>query len=132
MKDLVAFVSTVFDDGTLAPERTPEDLLLTLNKHELWLEEAHYFLVTMSDSLNELSPVETLAGKPLETRAVYAKRIESYETNGDEHPLALSYTGPGYTNGIHTSQQRILGLSLEERVVKVLHCAIAWGPPHDC
>ena len=97
-REMASFVQAVFNDGTVAPIRTPEELLDVLNQHEKRVEGGHAFLVTLADELNELAPVELLAG------ARFKVQTE-----------------------VHSSQKRLLDLSLEERVAKVLHAANDWG-----
>lgn len=92
------FMHAVFQDGTLAPVRTPEELLDVLNKHEGRVEGSNAFLVTSEDELNELSPVELLAGKRFAVQP-----------------------------GVHESQQRLLDLPLEERAAKVIVVAKEHG-----
>jgi hypothetical protein len=93
---LPKFIQAAFDDGTLAVQRTPESLLEVLNAREGGPSDRHFFLVTADDGLNELAPVEVLAGQRLAVQAQF---------------------------GVHPSQQRYLDLSLEERVAKVIHSA---------
>jgi hypothetical protein len=97
---LAVFVQSVFNDGTVAPLRTPEELLDVLNQHEKRVEGGHTFLVTLADELNELAPVEVLAGQRFKVQN---------------------------ENELHPSQSRYLDLPLEQRVAKVLHAAKEWG-----
>lgn len=92
------FMHAIWQDGTLAPVRTPEELLDVLNKHEGRIEGTNAFLVTSEDPLNELAPVEVLAGR-------------RFAVQEDVHP----------------SQQRILDLPLEERAAKVISVAKRQG-----
>lgn len=124
-KELTVFMWGVFRDGTLTPVRTAEELLEVLNKHESRVEGTNAFMVSQQDELNELSPVELLAGKPFAARVTMAQEIA--EGKHTDKPFTHLYSGPGYTNGVHTSQQRILDLPVEERTAKVLQCARAWG-----
>jgi hypothetical protein len=119
------FMHTVWQDGTLAPVRTPDELLEVLNKHEGRVEGSHAFLVGSEDSLNELAPVELLAGKALAARATMAKEIAEGKHEGK--PFVVLYSGPGFINGVHASQQRLLNLPLEERAAKVIAAAKHYG-----
>jgi hypothetical protein len=119
------FMHAVFQDGTLAQMRTPDELLDVLNKHKARIEGSHAFLVTGCDELNELAPVELLAGKPFAARAEMAKEIADGKHEGK--PFVVLYSGPGFIRGVHESQQRLLNLSLEERAAKVIHVAKSWG-----
>jgi len=110
-----------FEDGTLAVLRTPEELKGLLAALPGAPSGMTAFLVTESDELNELAPAEALAGKVFEARVAAAAKIERGEFSDPNQNHR--YTGPGYTNGVHESQQRILDLSVEERVARVLHAA---------
>ncbi|BDD79648.1 hypothetical protein [Burkholderia phage FLC9] len=123
------FMHTVFQDGTLAPVRTPDQLLDVLTRHSAVVEGTHAFLVTGQDELNELAPVELLAGQPFASRATMAQEIADGKHEGK--PFVVLYSGPGFIKGVHASQQRLLNLPLEERAAKVIHAAEDWRVASD-
>jgi hypothetical protein len=115
-------IREAFEDGTLAVLRTPEELGELLVSTPGAPSGTRTFLVTAVDDLNELSPVEVLAGQVFEARRAMARQIAD-GTVPQDHPMAHRYSGPGYTDGVHESQQRILGQSVEVRVAHVLNAA---------
>lgn len=118
---LTKTIHEAFEDGTLAVLRTPEELEGLLSALPGAPSGTRTFLVTADDDLNELSPVEVLAGRPFAARAERAKA----QAEATEIPPVWEthLNGPGYVDGVHTSQQRILDLSVEERVTRVIELA---------
>ena len=119
---LTKTILEAFEDGTLAVLRTPEELEGLLSALPGAPKGTRTFLVTADDDLNELAPVEVLAGKRFEAVAEMARKIESGEVSSN-HPLANRYSGPGFKDGVHESQQRILDVPLEVRAAKVIALA---------
>lgn len=110
-----------FNDGTFAVLRTPEELEGLLSALPGAPAGIKTFLVTQADQFNELSPVEVLAGKAYANRAEHAKNLASGAKQ--LQPWEPDLNGPGYTDGVHSSQTRILDLPLEGRVSRVLALA---------
>lgn len=119
---LAGFVQAVFDDGTVAKLQTPEELLRVLDKHEKYVDGAYPFFVSAADELNELSPVEVLAGKRFQAAI--------------DNPVRLVFEGDPpkskvvpLTKTDHAAHDRLLVLDVELRVAKVLHAARNWSVP---
>jgi hypothetical protein len=123
---LTKTIHEAFEDGTLAVLRTPEELAGLLSALPGAPSGTRTFLVTADDELNELSPVEVLAGRAFESRVEFARKIASGEV-AEDHPAAHLYSGPGFTDGVHTSQQRILDAPVEVRAAKVIALARDWS-----
>lgn len=100
---LMKFVQAAFDDGTLAQIRTPEELLEELKTRENPPEGTLAFLVSQSPELNELSPVELLAGSRFKVQQEL---------------------------GVDSCQTRYLELSVEERVAMTMHAVRDWRVPY--
>jgi hypothetical protein len=115
---LTKTIIEAFRDGTLAVLRTPEELEGLLSALPGAPSGTRTFLVTQADECNELSPVEVLAGKPYENRAKRAKEIAAGTrqlAGWEDDP-----NGPGFTDGVHASQWRLLNQSVEERAALVI------------
>lgn len=96
--DYVFFLQNIFADGTLSWGYSAQQLLEALQKHKDYPKRMLTFLVTSREMLNELAPVEVLAG----TRF------------------------PGHEHAPHmdvAAHNRILERKLEERVIKVIYAA---------
>jgi len=111
------FMHSVFEDGTLAAEQSPEVLLETLNRHDKRVEGSNAFLVTSCDALNELSPIEVLAGRWFKARQEAPGR--TVWGNGKA-------TVVPYTEADIAAHRRILELPVEERAAKVIAAAKRW------
>lgn len=118
------FVHSIFEDGTLAALRTPEELLDVLNKHAGRVEGMHLFFVTAEDHLNELAPVEVLAGRRFQAQINNPGRVVWNSEKGGAEVIP-------FTEVDTTAHERMLNRSLEERLAKVLALAKCWGLPED-
>jgi hypothetical protein len=93
--EYVLFFQTIFADGTLDKDWTADMLLEALKARADFPEGALTFLVTQQDSLNELAPVEVLAGRRF--------RVQNQD--------------------LHSSLRRVLDHKLHERVIRVIYAA---------
>lgn len=115
---IAKFIQSVFDDGTLAVLRTPEALLDLLDHHGARPEMIHPFLVSTQDCLNELAPVEVLAGKRFQIQIDNPGRLVWSSEKGQGEVIPL-------TEGDRVAYRRMLDLSVEERTAKVIAAAKA-------
>lgn len=116
---LSKFIHNTFEDGTLAVLRTPEELEgLFKASPDCPQNGSATFLTAQVDELNDLCLVEVLAGKPYARRAQHAKDLAAGVKQ--LQPWEDDINGKGYTEGVHESQWRILNLTVEERVARVL------------
>lgn len=113
------FMHAVFQDGTLAPVRSPEELLEVLNTHEKRVEGTNAFLVTASEELNELAPVEVLAGRFFKAHADEPGRVVCGE---DGRAKVVPYTANDLL-----AHRRMLERSVEDRAASVIAVAKRWG-----
>ena len=112
------FMHAVYQDGTLAAQQSPEELLETLNRHEKRVEGSNAFLVTACDELNELAPVEVLAGRYFKAREESPGHTVWVDGQAKQEP---------YTEVDIAAQRRILEASVEVRAAKVIAAAKLWG-----
>lgn len=119
---LVDFVRTLFEDGTIARIQTPEELQKVLPEHSAYVQGSNPFFVSACDQLNELSPVEVLAGRRFQAAI--------------DNPLRVVWEGsPGkagltpLTAADFAAYSRMLDRTVEERAAKVMHAAKHWGEP---
>jgi hypothetical protein len=119
-KELGLFMHAVWQDGTLSAVRTPEELLEVMNKHEKRVEGTNAFLVTSADALNELAPVEVLAGKRFQVQI--------------DNPVDIVFEGDPPQSKLEPRSQavidahnRFLDMPLEARAAHVIAVAKRWG-----
>lgn len=113
--DYVIFLQNIFADGTLSQHSTPETLLEALKLHKDFPTRATTFLVSGREMLNELAPVEVLAGKRFQAAIDHPVRVVGGK-QGHAELVVLTATD----NAAH---RRVLERRLEERVIKVIYAA---------
>lgn len=108
----VLFFQTVFADGTLDKPWVPELLLAELKAREDFPKDMAPFLVTQKDSLNELAPVEVLAGRRFQAQIDNPVRVVQGATG--------SYT-VNLTDADKAAHNRVFDHKLHERVIRVIY-----------
>ncbi|WP_144106797.1 hypothetical protein [Paraburkholderia sp. BCC1886] len=111
---LVEFIQRLSDEGCFAGLQSPEAILAMANGREDRPGNQNAFLVTVDDSLNELTPAEVLSGEPFIVNKGRTTR-GIYSSNGwTEVPL---------TEADIRAHIRVLAYPLERRLAMVLRSA---------
>jgi hypothetical protein len=114
--DYVLFFQNIFADGTLSKKLTPDQLLPELKKRRDY-PVIGAFLVTESEILNELSPLEVLAGRRF--AAQEACPVHVVWMGRQATAIADSETDKA-------AHARMLEYPLQERVIRVIAAAREW------
>lgn len=115
----MVFFQNAFSDGTINTHKTPEALLDALIVHKDCPPKKKFtgttaFLVTANQALNDMAPVEVLAGKRFQV--------------AEDDPVQVGYGSKGaviipFSETDQRAQARLLNYKVEERVIRVLYAA---------
>lgn len=110
--EYVTFFQSTFADGTLSKDWIPEVLLETLKAREDFPKALAPFLVTQQESLNELSPVEVLAGRVFKAKDDNPVRVVFGPTGSYSVPI---------TDVDRLAYKRLFDREIHERVIRVIY-----------
>ena len=115
----MVFFQNAFADGTIAKHKTPEALLEALFAHkdcpsQKRTSRTWAFLVNGNPALNDMAPVEVLAGKRFEVMQENPAQV----IGGNQGAVIIP---PSEVD--QRAWARLLNYKVEERVIRVLYAA---------
>jgi hypothetical protein len=111
---LVDLISKLAKEDTLYGPQNPQELLDRINALPGAPAETNPFMVTANEALNDMAPVEVLAGKRFQV--------------AEDDPVQVGYGSKGaviipFSETDQRAQARLLNYKVEERVIRVLYAA---------